>query len=247
MFAAITAGCGALLVVVNIFFRVRGADFKALMLKTCCGAMFVITAAAAVLSLPAPLGAFELSLGIWVLLGLFFGLLGDVWLGVKELTADYYDSYFKAGFASFGLGHLCFVIGMLLAFRLEWPEIVASAAFAAIIPAAIIGGAARLGLDFGGLKWVAASYGFLLCWTTSTGFTAAFSSVQSAGLDPSAGQPFFLPLLIAVGGVLFLISDLVLAAIYFGGLKERNLAHAACYVFYYGAQFTIALSLLALA
>ncbi|MDR1238139.1 MAG: lysoplasmalogenase [Propionibacteriaceae bacterium] len=248
MLTLVIAAGGVALVVVNIFRRVRAADFPALMLKTGCGVMFILTAAAALVTTREALSMPNLLLGMTVVLGLFFGLLGDVWLGVKELARpEHYDGYFKAGFGSFGLGHLCFVAGMLLVYRPGWLSIAGSVLLATIIPAVLVFGAKWLRLDFGDFKWIAAGYGFLLCWTTAVGFISAYLGTQPGAIAAySCCYPILQPELMGIGGAAFLVSDLILAAVYFGGLNDSRWAHAGCYIFYYGAQFTIALSLLAL-
>ena len=47
-----------------------------------------------------------------------------------------------------------------------------------------------------------------------------------------------------IGGILFAISDLVLSGTYFGEGKERPIDFILNYITYYGAQFTIAFSIM---
>ena len=52
-------------------------------------------------------------LGIFVIIGLTFGLLGDIWLDLKYVFRDYDDQFTYAGFASFGIGHILYIAGLL--------------------------------------------------------------------------------------------------------------------------------------
>ena len=50
-------------------------------------------------------------------------------------------------------------------------------------------------------------------------------------------------LMLFIGGISFALSDLVLSGTYFGKGKDRPIDLILNYIFYYGAQFTIAFSL----
>lgn len=52
-------------------------------------------------------------LGIFVIIGLTFGLLGDIWLDLKYVFRNYDEQFTYAGFASFGIGHILYIAGLL--------------------------------------------------------------------------------------------------------------------------------------
>ncbi|MDR1118645.1 MAG: lysoplasmalogenase [Bifidobacteriaceae bacterium] len=222
---------GAAVVVPNTAVRVKGPCVRALLLKAACGLLFVLAGAAATAELPPA----RLPLGLAVVLGLVFGLVGDIWLDLAEISPASHDTLFFAGMAAFGVGHLFFIGGMLWAWRPAGSAVLGAAAAAAAVPALVLALSRRLGLDFGRFRPAAAGYGYLLALTAATGLFTAFAG---DGVNDQA-------LAMGVGGVLFLISDLALSGAAFGAARGRASAQIACYVFYYAAQFTMALSLLA--
>ena len=89
-------------------------------------------------------------------------------------------------------------------------------------------------LRYGKFKAISLVYGFVLTFMTAVAWTS-----YAAGGARQA-------LLMGIGGVLFLASDLVLSATFFGEGHDRPINYTLNYILYYGAQFTIALSLLAI-
>ncbi|MDR1852213.1 MAG: lysoplasmalogenase [Propionibacteriaceae bacterium] len=231
MVAAAITVVGVVFCVINTAIRIKGASLRSLLFKTICGVFFVMAGLAAVWQMNTE----RLGLGLIVVLGLVLGLLGDIWLALKELVANAHDNYMYAGFAAFGLSHICYVLGLGVAWQpvpLTW---LCALIGPVILPLALVTLAPKLGLNFGSFKWTAAAYGFLLCSTGAVGLATAFGS---GALIPQA-------LILGIGGISFLISDVVLAGSYFGRFSDSAWNQILCYVFYYGAQFTIALSLLA--
>jgi hypothetical protein len=223
---------GGLLVIPNTILRVQGATLLSLLVKTVCGVVFVLTAVTAILSHPAIAADHRwLRLGLCLVVGLVLGLLGDVWLALKELSPEAYDAYLFLGMLFFGLGHVAFIAGLLWTSPEAPPQLLVAGILAAAVAGSVFLAEQRLRLDFGHFRWVAAGYGFTLCFMGALAWLTAGAGVQ--------------PRVMGVGGLLFALSDFVLAFAYFGPGKDKPWSHALCYVFYYGAQFTIALSLLA--
>ena len=50
----------------------------------------------------------------FVVLGLLFGLLGDIWLDLKYVFPEKDEPFTYAGFCVFGVGHILYIIGMVL-------------------------------------------------------------------------------------------------------------------------------------
>jgi hypothetical protein len=224
---------GGLAVVANTILRVRGTTLWSLACKTLCGVFFILVGATAVLANPA-IGSDPrwLRLGVCVVLGLVAGLLGDIWLALKDLVPKDHDVYMFLGLAFFALGHVAFVAGLLATYPDARGGLVWASALAVVVAGGIVAFDKALKLDFGPFRWAAMAYGCTLCLMAAL----AFFAVPGAGAQP---------LVMGVGGVSFLVSDLVLASAYFGPGRDKAWNHALCYLFYYGAQFTIALSLLA--
>jgi hypothetical protein len=231
---------GAITVVPNTLLRVKGATLLSLLVKTVCGLLFVLAAVAAILTNDGwALGHVRLRLGFAVVVGLVACLLGDIWLALKELAPKDHDAYMFLGMAFFALGHVAFILGLLM----TYPGARAGAGWAFLAALAVAGGVIAaerpLKLKFGQFRWVAAFYGFALCSGVALALATAASGQAGGVITPQ-------PLVMGLGGVSFIVSDAVLASAYFGPGKDKAWNHALCYVFYYGAQFTIALSLLAL-
>ena len=51
--------------------------------------------------------------GIFVIVGLLFGLLGDIWLDLKYVFKEEDAIFTKLGFLVFGIGHIFYISGMI--------------------------------------------------------------------------------------------------------------------------------------
>ena len=219
-------------VAANMIVRVKGPSWRAFTFKTVCGVLFCVLGVAGlrhvIVHMP---GTHLVMLAVFILIGLVLGLLGDACLALKDLVDQKYDLFFLAGFLCFALGHVAFIIGLLRGWDtpVPWPPILICAALAS---AYVVAGP-RIRLEFGSFKWIVAVYSLVVLMLPAMGF---FTVVTASG---DLAQPWIM----AIAGVCFLISDLVLAWTYFGPGKDEGWEHVVCYVFYYAAQFGIASSL----
>ena len=164
--------------------------------------------------------------------GLFFGLLGDIWLDLKWNCPEENDRYTFAGFWCFAAGHVFFLTALIWYGGSSWSVagIVIPLVLAAILGIAVGMGGKLLSLDYGRFKGITMLYGALLIGTVLTS--------GSCILQTHFERPVFI--LMFIGGVLFLISDLILSGTYFGKGKVRPVDIVSNHVFYYAAQFVIA-------
>lgn len=171
-----------------------------------------------------------------MILGLLFGLLGDIWLDLKFVYPADDRAYTYAGFLSFGIGHVLYIAGMLL----SYPP--AGKPLYALLPLLLavllsLGNALLekpMKLSYGSMKPTVILYGVLLFSTLLiAGGLALYAHWQNRALN-----------LIFAGGLLFALSDLILSGTYFGTGKDRPVDIALNYLSYYPAQFLIASSLL---
>lgn len=174
-----------------------------------------------------------------VMPGLLFGLFGDIWLDLKYVHSAENVSYTYAGFFSFLIGHIFYIVGLIWRFadggRILYVIIPLSLG---VLVGVVIGLTGKpMKLDYGRYKWIVMLYGsFLAGMTLLAGSLAMMHSWQCQTLN-----------IMFAGGVLFLISDLVLSQMYFGTGKEQKAAYiAANLITYYAAQFLIASCLLKL-
>lgn len=235
MLYPILLGAGAVALLWYIREKVRAYTLKAVYLKTLVSMLFV---AVAVYGAFRAAGAGDRLLCPFVLMGLLFGLLGDIWLDLKYVFPEKKDPLTYAGFAVFGVGHVFYVAGLLLTWAPQGkPLLVLLSLLLALLMSA---GNALLekpmGLCFGKMKPTVIVYGFLLFATLSVSGTLL---IVHRGSIPALNLFF-------AGAVLFTLSDLVLSGTYFGKGRERPIDLALNYLTYYPGQFLIASSLLLL-
>ena len=223
----------ALGIVVLCFYvkeKIKAYSIKAVVLKAFVSCCFMGIAAAAAMSCSNPVFAF------CVIMGLLFGLLGDVWLDLKFVHPADDEPYTFAGFWSFAIGHALFITGLLSAYAdfskplyFIIPVVVATAVGIANVYAGPI-----MKLDYGKFANITKFYGSILfSMTLIAGSLALMNGFEVTTLN-----------LMFIGGVSFILSDLVLSGTYFGKDHEKPVDIILNYVFYYGAQFIIAFSIL---
>ena len=147
------------------------------------------------------------------------------------------DFLTKAGFSSFALGH-CFYIAAITAGVTEFRAV-------SIPMSMVVGIIAFLVIYFGekimklkyhgNYKLISALYGALLFFVTAF----AFNNSVLAGVGENLHLMAFF-----VGGVFFIISDIILSGTYFGEGKNRPVDIVTNHVTYYIAQFIIAASII---
>ncbi len=212
---------GMIVLVWYVAEKLRSYSVKAVLLKSGVSMMFLAVAVTA--RSAAPLAAF-------VILGLAFGLLGDIWLDLKYVFPEQDRIFTYAGFTVFGIGHILYITGLLTQYGTGM-FLFGSFALAAVAAGLVLVLEKPMKLKYGEMKTVVLVYGFLLF---STMFVSGGLFLLHGG---SALRCFF------IGSVLFALSDLVLSGTYFGEGRERPVDIISNYIFYYGGQFLIAYSL----
>lgn len=240
---------GAVALSLFCIWRDKRGSTLAIAFKTAASLFFVATAVAALLSNPDPTEALRpaaLMIG-----GLVLGLVGDITLDFKiylkglphETAARDADIMTYVGMAAFAVGHVLYIVATALRFALPmtllWAALVALLAVGAIFGLSL----GVMKMRFGKFLVPSILYGFLLCWFV------VFSIWQGALAGGGTAN-----ILLAVGAVMFIVSDLILSMTYFsaeaayqkqGPLHpESKLMIVANHVTYYIAQFLIALAIL---
>ena len=222
---------GALALVLYVREKLRAYTLRAVFWKTAVSVLFCMTAVAAWFAA----GGAQI-LGAFTVLGLVLGLTGDIWLDLKYVYPAQDRPFTYAGFLAFGVGHILYMAGLILQFARP------GAAGWVIIPIALgivlgFGNALLekpMKLHYGAMKPTVIAYGALLfAMVLLAGGLALLHGWQEPCLN-----------LFFIGGVLFALSDLVLSGTYFGVGHEKPVDIILNYIFYYGGQFTIAMSLL---
>lgn len=169
--------------------------------------------------------------------GLLFGLLGDIWLDLKFCCREgEEDTYTTMGFGSFAIGHVLYVAAIAFG-ATEFRLIAAAPAFgvAVVAACAVFFGEKLMKLNYGSYKIISTLYAALMFFMTSF---ALFTAIFAGAADNKKLIMLF------IGGVFFIISDLILSGTYFGEGKNRPVDVVTNHVTYYIAQYIIASTLL---
>lgn len=215
--------------------RVKASTAKAAMAKSFVSAMFVSAGVSAFLNssaLAQPIGWF----GFFVIIGLLFGLFGDIWLDLKFVYRDDENTHTFAGFLAFAAGHILFIYGIIRYFgdASKLLYIILPIVLGIILGCTTVLGAKLMKLEYGKYKAISMFYAsILITMTLLSGSLALMNSFKVMTLN-----------FMFVGGVFFLISDLILSGTYFGKGKDRPVDIITNHVTYYIAQYLIASSLL---
>ena len=174
------------------------------------------------------------TIGILILVGLIFGLAGDILLELKIIYPEKNDAYFLSGTASFAVGHVFYFTAVLLyilninASMLAW-AIPVALVLAGVMTLAIMLSSKKMNMDFGKVKWAVITYSIILSFMF---FFSVFVAIYS---------PIFW--IFAGGMFIFLLSDLVLSMQYFGRRDEKIFIYIN-HILYYLAQCMFALFML---
>ena len=213
-----------------LFLRVKKTNVKSLMLKSVTSVMFILTGVFLTIAKPSLYAALIVG-------GLVCGILGDIWLDMKFMYRQDEDFLTKAGFSSFTFGHF-FYIAAIIAGSSQFKLV-------SIPMSLVVGVIAALVIYFGekvmklkyhaNYKIISTLYGGLLFFVTAMSFNCAFLGGFKENLHLVT---FF------IGGIFFIISDIILSGTYFGEGKNRPVDIVTNHVTYYIAQFVIASSIL---
>lgn len=219
---------GILATAVFLVLRVQRGGIAALYAKAVASLCFIATAIAATNE-----NRLFLDFGSWMTFGLVFGLLGDVWLDLKWIYLQDKDSYLYSGFIFFLLGHVCFVTAVFKVGPYTPASLIVAFAAALVIAFVAILLEKPLKMHYGKFKWIVFLYSFMLALTMTMSMTLAVIT----GFEK-------MWTVMSVGGLLFLLSDLVLSGMYFGEGKNTSFNVVLNHTLYYAAQFIMAATVL---
>ena len=221
---------GLIALVFYLLEKCKRYSVKGVLIKTVVSLLFIATAIAATAQNSGHI------LNHFIIAGLIVGLLGDIFLDLKYVYPKDDKLYTYAGFIVFGIGHILFVVGLLLQFytngNMHYFLIPIGGAILFVIINLLL--EKPLKQSFKPYKLIVSIYAFLL----------AMNPLTSLMLNIYVGWNSTALIMLFIGGVLFAISDLVLSGTYFGEGHEKPIDFILNYITYYGAQFVIAFSLL---
>ena len=206
--------------------KLKGPTLKALIFKVITTVLIILYALTIVIQQP-----ILLNVGAVVIIALLFGLIGDIVLDLKLIYPkdDHFFTYF--GFTSFILGHLVYIGYFLFNYPLSTISYSFIFGLSGMSVFMVLMTEIPMKLNFGKFRIISSVYAFILTFIMFLAFWIAFSYYNNGML------------IFGVGMLFFLISDLILSHSYFGAV-EKPWMIIGNYIFYYGAQLTIAYSLL---
>ena len=240
----ILAALGASTLVPYIILRSKKQTYRAIFLKISISLMFLLATLSFLLIFQHQtymLGRF-LPLIVGILAGQIMGLCGDFWLDLKDIHPEQHDPYVFSGFSSFLIGHIAFIGGMSMVYDTfqNLVNLLIALGAGVLLAGGVLLTEKPMKLQYGKFKTITAGYSFVFGFVIATAFLSALANSASGKLLVAQPQAFVM----GIGLVLFLLSDLVLSGTFFGKGKDRAIDYTLNYIFYFGAQFTISLSLL---
>ncbi len=185
------------------------------------------------------LGAYKSGLtlvAVFMLLGLIFGLLGDIVLDLKVVYKQDEEKHLNAGMLCFGVGHIMYFVALTLYLvnnifvggkRTMALMLIAFGVALFITSMIMMFAEPLLKLNFGKFRIQTALYTFALTFMTSYAV--------------AAGVIISKLIIFAVGLFLIFASDLILSNQYFGGKQDNKLFIILNHAIYYLGQISIAI------
>lgn len=219
---------GVVVSFVFCFQRRLGFSIKNFIFKTVSSLCFLLTAVFALINNP-----FAQTYGSLIIMGGALGLVGDMLLDLKGVYKNDEKVYLNGGFVFFLIGHIFYTGAVIYHMKFKWWIVLCGALISAVIGVAVVFSAKLMKVEYGSYKLIVAFYVAFLSMTMVMSVAAMIVS----HFDKSA-------ILMAVGSVLFLLSDVVLSNTYFGKDKDKQHHLFINHFLYYAAQYLIASSVL---
>ncbi len=218
---------GVLLLLAYILICCRKRNVLGLEAKSLVSVCYIATAALVVFEKPE-----NCAFGLPIVIGGVMGLLGDVYLDQKWIHLNHKDKYLILGFLNFGLGHLFYISAVATNADFTAKDFIIPIVAAIVIPVFNEILSKPLKQDFGKFRWIVFAYGAVLSFMMGTAVSAFIKTGETAHL------------IFAIAGASFLVSDIVLSAIYFtpDNRKVTVGRFVINIVTYYIAQYLIAVS-----
>lgn len=218
-------------VVVSLVFcyqRRLGFSIKNLLFKSVSSLCYLLTAVFALID-----NVNARTYGSLIIMGGALGLVGDILLDLKGIYKKDERVYLKGGFIFFLVGHIFYIAAIVYSIKLKWWIVLLGAAVSAVIGVLTVLSANLMKVHYGAYRKIVAVYVAFLAMTTVMSATAMIVSSFEKGY-----------VLMAVGSLLFLLSDAVLSNTFFGRGKDKKHHLFINHFLYYAGQYLIAASIM---
>lgn len=218
-------------VVVSFVFcyqRRLGFSVNNLIFKSVSSLCYLLTAVFALIGNSA-----AFTYGSLIIMGGALGLVGDILLDLKGIYKQHEKIYLKGGFIFFLVGHIFYTIAVAYSVRMKWYLFVGAIIVSAILGFLTVQMANVMKVHYGAYRKIVAVYCSFLAMTMVTSIIAVFVTDFQKGY-----------VLMAIGSVLFLLSDAVLSNTFFGRGKDKRHHLFINHFLYYAGQYLISASVL---
>ena len=219
---------GCIMSLIFCISRAKGFSIRNLMLKSVSSLCYLLTAVFAVISNPK-----ATVYGSLIIFGGALGLVGDILLDLKGIYRKDEASFLKGGFIFFLVGHLFYSSATIYSLRLKWWIILLCAAGALLFGYLIIASAKIMKVHYGAYRTIVFIYTSVLALSMLLAIAAAIYTKFLAGYT-----------VLAIGLILFTLSDAILSGTFFGRGKEKPFYFFTNHLTYYAGQYLIAASIM---
>lgn len=228
MFFYVCLAIGMVSLVAFLSQRKPEVTLRVLLIKTVTSVLFILTSFAAFYENE----NCSTALALLFFSGAVCGLLGDIWLDAKYIFKAEEKGLLNAGFISFLIGHLFFIAGMFITYKVTALFVIFGVVGAVLGVVSCFVTEKVLKANFGTSKLISIIYTSVLTFTTGVSLAIAIENNFEAS-----------SLIRFIGMLLFLGSDAVLAKIYFCESQNTRVNVVVNHALYYLAQFSLAASL----
>ncbi len=228
MFYYIVLALGVVVSLLFCFKRSKGYSVNNMIFKSVSSLCYLLTAVFALIE-----HSSAYTYGSLIIMGGACGLVGDILLDLKGIYKSEEKTYLNAGFIFFLVGHIFYTASIIYSLKIKWWLVLISAVISVVIGVGTILTANMMKVHYGAYRKIVAVYVSFLAMTAVTSVVAVFVSSFQKGY-----------ILLGVGSVLFLLSDVVLSNTFFGRGKDKPHHLFINHFLYYAGQYLIAASVM---
>lgn len=219
---------GLIVSMVFCILRRKGFSLQNLILKAISSLCFLLTAVFALVSNPS-----AYVYGSLIVFGGALGLVGDILLDLKGLYKKDESTYLMGGFIFFLVGHLFYSGAIIYQQRMKWWIVLLCVLGGLIFSVGNNVVSKLIKVHFGAYRKIVFMYVIFLAITMILSVVAMIMS----GFQKKY-------VLLAIGAILFTLSDAVLSTTFFGRGKDGSFYLFINHFLYYAGQYLIAASVL---